>query len=91
MKVLKTLEMSVTNVYMVTTTNLHKYDLLKPQEQSFIYGVITSMRTCDIFPILQKGPKHFKETHGMSFNVCDNDVQDQGCEIERKQKLWRAL
>lgn len=30
------------------------------------------MQKYDIFPILQKGLKHFKESHGMSFNVWDD-------------------
>lgn len=32
--VLETLEMSAIDVYMIKTTHLHKYDLLKPLEQA---------------------------------------------------------
>lgn len=53
--VLKTLEMSMVDVYMVTTTHLHKGDCLKPPEHTYIHEAIANMRKHDIFPILQMG------------------------------------
>lgn len=36
------------------------------------------MRKDGILVFSQKGPKHLEKKHGMDFNVCDDNIQDQG-------------
>lgn len=36
------------------------------------------MRKDNILLFLQKGPKHLEKTHTVDFNVCDDNIQDQG-------------
>lgn len=62
---------------MVIKTHLIKGEILKPPKKAYIHDAATDMRKDDILPILQRGQKILKKTHGMSFKVCENNVQDQ--------------
>jgi len=75
---LKTLGMSVRDAYMVRSTHLHKDSPLKPPKQAYTHCATSNMEKDDGLPFLRNGPKHFKKTHGMDFNVCDDNIQDQG-------------
>lgn len=44
---LKTLEMSAIDVYMVISTHSHKYDLLKPPKQDYVHHVTLNLQKDD--------------------------------------------
>lgn len=75
---LKTLEMSVTDVFIVRITHLHKDRPLKPPKQAHIYHMKLNMQKDDTLIFLQIGAKHLDQTHAMSLNICDDNMQYHG-------------
>jgi len=75
---LKTLEMSVTDVYIVRITHLHKDNPLKPPKQAHIHHTTLNMQKDDTLIFLQIGAKHLDKTHAMSLNICDDNMQYHG-------------
>lgn len=72
--VLTSLEMSVTDFYMLISTHSHKDNPLKPPNQDHVHYAALNMWKDDIFIFLQKGPKHLRKTHAMGLNVCNDNM-----------------
>ena len=75
---IKTLEMSTTDAYMVISTHLRNDNPLKPQKPTYVHRATPNMWKEDTLIFLQMGEKHLEKTHVMSLNVCDDSMQDHG-------------